>query len=289
MRLKNFLIIILSLIIVLSAICAIPFTVFAATYSGNCGENVIWSFNTSSRILTISGSGEMCDYYGTDHAPWLRMYPEVESIIIEDGVTSIGNYAFYDLYMLKSVIIPDSVTCIGDWAFESCDRLNSVTIGNSVTRIGVKAFANCRCLSSAAITDSVTEICKYAFDNCDSITTVTIPDSVVSIGEWAFGGCNSLVDVSIGNSLADISPDAFCRSTAIENISVDKGNTVYHSDGNCIIETASKTLVTGCKNSTIPTDGSVISIGEKAFYQCTSLESITIPDSVTSIADRAFG
>ena len=115
------------------------------------------------------------------------------------------------------------------------------------------------------IPDCVTRIGDYAFDDCDSLTSVAIPDSVTSIGEAAFRGCDSL-----------------------EKLTVASGNPKYHSAGNCVIETAVKTLVVGCKSSVIPDDGSVTSIGERAFCQCDSLTSITIPDSVTSIGDIAF-
>ena len=111
----------------------------------------------------------------------------------------------------------------------------------------------------------VTSIGERAFDYCTSLTSITIPDSVTSIGDYAFDGCKSL-----------------------ESITVEEGNTVYHSSGNCLIETTSKTLVLGCKTSAIPTDGSVTSIGSSTFSICTSLESITIPDSVTSIGIYAF-
>ena len=106
---------------------------------------------------------------------------------------------------------------------------------------------------------------SYAFYGCSSLTSITIPDSVTSIGEYAFYNCSSL-----------------------ENIEVEKGNSVYHSEGNCLIDTTTKTLIAGCKNSVIPDDGSVTSIGSDAFRGCSSLTSITIPDSVTSIGSSAF-
>lgn len=111
----------------------------------------------------------------------------------------------------------------------------------------------------------VISIDDRAFYNCDSLTSITIGDSVTSIGYYAFNGCTSLT-----------------------SIVVDEENTVYHSAGNCLVKTKSKTLIAGCKNSVIPADGSVISIGRGAFQSCTSLTSITIPDSVTSIGEGAF-
>ncbi|MFR1632354.1 MAG: leucine-rich repeat domain-containing protein, partial [Oscillospiraceae bacterium] len=111
----------------------------------------------------------------------------------------------------------------------------------------------------------VTTISDFAFYGCGSLESITIPDSVTSIGDYVFSYCKSL-----------------------ESIVVESGNTVYHSSGNCIIETATKTLVVGCKTSEIPNDGSVTSIGSSAFEECNSLTTITIPNGVTSIGKEAF-
>ena len=111
----------------------------------------------------------------------------------------------------------------------------------------------------------MTDIGDNAFDGCTSLTSVTIGNGVTSIGEAAFEGCDSL-----------------------EKLTVASGNPKYHSAGNCVIETATNTLIIGCKGSVIPDDGSVTSIGDRAFQNCTSLTSVTIPDSVRSIGDIAF-
>ena len=234
------------------------------------------------------------------------------SITLPDSVTSIGGAAFFHCYSLKSITIPDNVTSIGSSAFLGCDSLTSITIPDSVTSIDINTFASCDSLTSITIPDSVTSIGDYAFSWCDSLTSITIGDSVTSIGDHAFLNCDSLTSIMIPDSVTSIDESAFsrCNSLAsivipesvtnigngvfygcssLASIVVEEGNTVYHSDGNCIIETDSKTLVVGCKNSVIPSDGSVTRIGEDAFFHCYSLTSIVIPDSITSIGNFAFG
>ena len=179
-----------------------------------------------------------------------------KDVVIPDGVTSIGNEAFWGCGSLTSITLPDSVTSIDDWAFRCCSSLQSFSIPDGVTSIGNKAFEYCRDLQSVTIPDSVTSIGDSAFSGCGRLQSITIPDGVTSIGNSAFRGCRGLASIVIPNSVTSIGYGAFEDCSSLQSI-------------------------------TIP--NSVTSIDDWAFYRCESLTSITIPDSVTSIGKEAFG
>ena len=174
------------------------------TGSGSCGEGVTWELDDTG-TLTIQysgpGTGEMTSYtepYGSgDNSPWY-LSTAVKKVVIEDGVTSIGDYAFFECGSLTSVIIGDSVESIGEYAFYGCYSLTSVTIPDKVESIGVMAFSGCGSLTSVIIGDSVESIGREAFYGCYNLTSVTIPDSVESIGTHAFAGCTGLLEISFG-------------------------------------------------------------------------------------------
>ena len=162
------------------------------------------------------------DYYSANplyYATNLYLNGElITELVIPDGVTSIGNYAFYDYNALTSVTIPDSVTTIGDYAFYDCDALTSVTIGNGVTSIGDCAFRDCDGLTSVIIGNGVEFIGDSAFEYCSSLTSVIIPDSVTSIGSSAFYKCSRLTSVIIGNGVEFIGDDAFYYCDNLKNV-----------------------------------------------------------------------
>ena len=149
---------------------------------------ITWNLSEDG-TLTISGTG---DIPGSGDAPWFSRSYEIKKVIIKDGVTNIGNNAFFDYPALTSVEIPNSVTSIGESAFFQCMRLTSVTIGNSLTRIGNRAFETCTALLSVEFPNSLTNIEEFAFENCFVLTSITIPNSVTSIGNNAFVNCVNL-------------------------------------------------------------------------------------------------
>ena len=244
-----------------------------AEESGTCGANLKWHL-TNDGVLTITGKGEMYDFSNT--APW--GYSNIERIIIGDGVTTIGKYAFKDRRSLISVTIRNSVTTIGEYAFDGCSSLTYVTIPNSVTTIGAYAFRGCISLNSVTIGNSVATIGELAFEGCSSLTYVTIPNSVTKIGYLAFRGCSHLTSVTIGNSVTTIENSVFYNCRSLNSVTI--GNSVTTIGGLAFEGCSSLTSVT------IP--NSVTTIENSAFRDCSSLTSITIGNSVTKIGDNAF-
>lgn len=204
------------------------------------------------------------------------------------AVTQISNSAFQRATNLKEILLPDSIEKIQSYAFLGCTALEKIVIPNSVTSIENGAFNECDGLKSATIGNGVTSIGEYAFSFCRSLTSVTIPNSVTSIGNNAFYGCIGLTSITIGNGVTTIGNSAFSKCSGLTSIEVLKNNNTYSSINNCLIKHESGILVLGCKNSIIPTDGSVTTIGNSAFSGCSGLTSITIPDSVTTIGEWAF-
>jgi len=181
-------------------------TVYAQWTAISVGHRIV------DGTLYIEGTGKMESidgWYASSYAPWSAHNKDIKEVIIADGVTSIGKYAFLDCSSLTSVTIPDTVTDIGICAFADCSSLTGVTIPDNVTSIGNGAFEDCSSLTGVTIPDSVTSIGDNAFMGCSSLTSVTIPDGISAIRSFTFDWCIALESVTIPASVTSIESHAF--------------------------------------------------------------------------------
>ena len=196
--------------------------------------------------------------------------------------------AFKKNTAITSVVLSSNISNINEATFSESSKIISVTIPNSVTSIGFAAFGGCSGLTNVTIPDSVTSIDDLAFFSCGGLTSIRLGDGVKSVGYSIFRSCSGLTSITIGNGVTSIEGGAFSDCSSLTSIKVASGNTTYDSRDNCnaIIETASNTLIQGCKTTIIP--NTITSIDSSAFSDCSGLTSITIPNSVTSIGAGAF-
>jgi hypothetical protein len=278
--------------------------------TGDC----TWAITGTSGdyMLIISDNGAMENYTYDSPSPWYSYQNDIKTLDIQQGVTSIGDYAFYGC-PITDVTIPNSVESIGNYAFYSCSDLTSITIGNSVKSIESGAFYGCSDLTAInvdannpnyssingvlfnklqneliqcpvgktgnyTILNSVTAIGSSAFHDCTGLISITIGNSVTSIGWSAFFGCTGLTSVTIPNSVTSLGNYAFYGCTGLTSVTIP--NSVTDIGGRAFSDCSGLTSVT------IP--NSVTSIGYSAFSGCTGLTSVTIPNSVITIGYRAF-
>jgi len=285
-----------------------------------CGEFVYWSLNGG--VLTIRGKEEMYDFKERQ-TPWYGNRTSITKIVIEEGVTYIGDYAFsycsqatqvvipYSVYFighgsfshsgLQSVTIPSSVTSMEDCVFASCTSLVKVTIEPGLTQIREEVFSSCTSLKEVTIPSSVKTIGDFAFFDCKSLQIIIIPDSVVSIGSAAFESCTSLKLLSMSYSVRSIGGSSFESCTNLTSLTIPSSATtiggyaffnckkltnvaIYGSDTTI----GSRTFGNCSSLSRVILSDGVRSVGDNAFEFCSSLLSVTIPSSVASIGSKAF-
>ena len=210
--------------------------------------------------------------------------------LIEPGLYESGFPCSGSCYKLRHyyfISLPSTVREIADYAFRYVSRLASLNISSGLTKIGKEAFNGCEYLMDIDIPSSVTEIGESAFSGCSSLTSIKIPQGITELGEYTFSECSSLTSIEIPSSVKTIGKSAFREcSRNLASITVETNNPRYDSRGNAIIETATNTLLLGCRFTKIPQG--ITEIGKDAFYGCSSLASIEIPSSVKTIGKDAF-
>ena len=275
--------------------------------SGDCGatgneSGVQWSCNLSTETLTISGAGAMADYadqYGNSiYTPWKDYLHYIKKVVIGDGITYLGNYAFYNGIYITSVTFNASNTdiSIGDGTFYNCCRLESITIPANVTSIGISAFEQCYKMTTVNFADGskLKTIGDRAFSSCEELKSITIPACVTSIGEGAFAGCRSLTSIGVdasNNYYTNVDGVLFSKDgKTLVAYPIGKTNTEYSIPDE--VTTIGACAFYGCgklKTVTFGSGSQLTTIGKEAFEECDKLETINnLPTSIIYVGYNAF-
>lgn len=273
-----------------------PVTAMAAKVvdSGECGENLTWTL-TADGTLTISGEGEMEDYLPLE-APWSEL--DFGSIDVEEGVTSIGSWAFWGC-SVKKITISSSVTEIDVYALNGIFDFKEVIVSednHSYTNdeSGILYNKDKTALikmpdafkGSYEICEGVTEINDHAFENCYALTEITIPDSVTYIGEQAFFGCEQLTEINVPASVITIGEQAFSACYELDKIEVDESNPNYSSANGALLDKSGEILIKipgGLRSFEVPETVTVI--GDDALTNCPNLTKLHFVGNAPRFSD----
>ena len=238
--LKKIITLTLTMCLVVTLALGATVTVSAAAAFGSCGPSMSWRIEKG--VLSITGTGEMLNFGKVNNAPWYSSRSAISSIVIESGITTIGDYAFFGCgNKLSSVTIPETVLSIGNFAFTSCKSLEKITLPGSLVSIGNSAFKDCTSLKAIAIPTAVRYLGSEAlagcvdlesvvisrlipsieprtFENCSLLSSVIIPDGVSKICENAFAKCGYLKTVSIGKDVTTVEAGAFAECNKITDV-----------------------------------------------------------------------
>lgn len=305
---KRFVSIFLSVALVLTAFGAC-FSAFAEDVtSGSCGENATWFYDAETTTLTISGSGEIQEFYANEY----DFINDITNVIIEEGITAISEFAFLQCESLVNVSLPNTLTAIYCNAFEQCKSLTEIYIPDSVSIIVDRAFENCTSLEKIHLSNSLVEISPYTFYNCVNLKHINIPDSVTTIGDYAFAS-SGLVEITIPENVNYIGNYAFCdselddlniyskmltvKSYAFKNtiLSYVNTNSIENWCGYSFATSKANPIYTSHNlylNGELITDlvipEGVTVVNSVAFYSCENIETITLPSTLESIGTNAF-
>ena len=274
--------------------------------------------------LTISGDSNIPNYTDGNRTPWSSKRSGIKTVILEDGLSNIGNHAFagcssltsinlpnsiknigkhaFAGTSLKSIELPKSLTEISDNTFINCSSLESIIIPGAVTKIGKNAFENCTSLKSIELSKSMTEISDYTFKGCSSLESVIIPESITKIGEYVFANCVGLKTFTIPNTVISIGKEIFSRCDGLQTVTISNNISEIPTDAflgcdnltSIINSNSIKTIKNGAFSccyslSDIKLSNILETIESDAFNDCTKLKTITIPASVKEIGYEAFG
>ena len=299
-------------VLICMTLCMMPAGTICAE-SVSCGDNVTYILEDG--VLTVSGIGDMDDFVSPNNVPWHEQRELIKNVIIDEGITSVGSYAFCNCTELETVTLPESLKVIGRDSFLGCEAIQGVYltdltawcavsfydvssnplyytealylnedivedlyIPDVVKSVGELAFYNLDCITSVTFADSVTQIGDFSFYGCDNLSYINFGNSVEQIGAFAFSACDSVKEISIPDTVTEIGQSAFYHCSLLKSVMVGNG---VQSIGSAAFERcASLSDVTLGEN--------VQTIGTFAFCNCDALQNIIIPENVVEIGSSAF-
>lgn len=253
-------------------------TAHAEVKKGSCGVGVNWTYDTDSCVMTITGSGEMLNWSSYSKIPWYSYVRQIKKVIISDGITNIGDYAFFRGEKIKEVILPNSTVRIGKSSFYGCSSLENINWPDQLETIEEGGFQNCYKLKSVELKGNVREVGKHAFANCFALTNLKIADGVTSLGYSAFSACRTLKRVSLPASITSMGEYLFYQNYELTTVQIAEGITEIPN----IAFYDCKKLVSVSLPSTLKT------IGKSAFYNCEKLEGVILPEGLEVLEEKAF-
>ncbi len=205
---------------VLAALLVMGLLVFPAAaeeYSGSCGDNATWSFNPDTGTLTISGTGPMQNFDSSLSLPWKDIEKQVKSLVVENGITTIGDNAFTYMQSMTQVQLPDTLTQVGIRAFQGCTAITSINFPNALQRIGQQAFSSIR-ITRLVLPESLIECGSEAFSGCKELVSVSLPESLEKIPYGMFDSCFSLTSITIPSGVKDFDARPFASCSRLSSI-----------------------------------------------------------------------
>ena len=223
------------------------------TASGTCGDSLNWRLSDDN-VLTISGTGNMTDYSSESAVPWAGLRSSVHTVVVSEGVTGIGKYAFYNCTNLTDVSLPESLTTVGYYAFKQCTSLQSIVLPGGVTQVSSEVFSGCSALKNVTLPDNLNSISTSAFSNCKKLSSISFPDTLTYIGMSAFRNCTSLTDVVFPAGLTQINYQGFYGCTSLTKIRFPASLTSLGSESFRECSNLKKIIFTGPAPATLHND-----------------------------------
>lgn len=245
-----------SVILALTTLLALSVSAEDMLEEGVCGESITWTLNLNTGELILTGSGAMPDYGGENgSAPWYSQRDLIKSVTVWDGITTLGDYAFFNCRSLTDVTLPSGLQAVGDNVFSNCRALTEIELPARISSLGTGIFSGCNTLETVTLPVSITELPASTFSGCIRLKTVELPISLTALGNDAFFGCRALSEITLPSGLLTVGDNAFYSCAALTEIVLPIG---------------------------------VQSVGSEAFVSCGQLQSLFLPNTLTAIGDRVL-